>query len=134
MTNAGRTPLSKEKRYFLKTLAIVFNSFDNLRDTGAHPENTLLVDDSPCKNVRNNKWNTVHSTPFIGSHLEHLLGYLERELMPWLRRLKDSGQTVPNFCRNNPGFGTARLQEGDATFEAMACVKVLKKMVLRAQA
>jgi hypothetical protein len=40
--------------------------------------------------------------------------------MPWLRRMKESGQTVPDYCRNNPGFGSARLQEGDAAFAAMA--------------
>jgi hypothetical protein len=76
----------------------------------------------------------VSSGAIIASHLERSLGYLERELMPWLRRMKDSGQTVLDLCRNNPGFGSARLQEGDEVFAAMAYASISEKMVLRAQA
>ena len=133
MTKADGTPLSKERPYFLKTLATLFNSPNGLRNTGAGPENTLLINDSSYKNVRNNRWNAVHRTPFIRSYPQRLLGYLERELMPWLRHLKDSSQTVPDFCRKNPGFGTARLQEGDAMFTAMAHATISEKMVLRAR-
>jgi hypothetical protein len=60
-------------------------------------------------------WNAVHPTTFIGAHPQWSLGYLERELMPWLRRMKESGQTVPDYCRNNPGFGSPRLHEGDGS-------------------
>jgi hypothetical protein len=109
VTNVDGTPLSTPCPYYLKTLATVFTNPDSLRDIGARPENTLLVDDSPYKNVRNNMWNAVHPTVFIGSHPERSVGYLEREFMPWLRHMKDSGQTVPDYCRNNPGFGSACL-------------------------
>jgi hypothetical protein len=68
VTNANGTPVSTPRPYFLKTLATVLTNPDGLRDTGARPENTLIVDDSPHKNVRNNMWNVVHSTTFIGSH------------------------------------------------------------------
>jgi hypothetical protein len=54
--------------------------------------------------------------------------------MPWLRRMKESGQTDPDYYINNPGFGSARLQEGDAGFAAMAYAIMLEKMVLRARA
>jgi hypothetical protein len=128
------TPLSTPQPYFLKTLTTVLTNPDGLRDTSARPENTLLVDDSPYKNVRNNIWNAVHPTMFIGSHPERSLGYLEYELMPWLKRMKDSGQTVPDHCRNNPRFGSARLQEGNAAFAAMAYATISEKMVLRARA
>jgi hypothetical protein len=40
--------------------------------------------------------------------------------MLWLRRMRDSGHAVPDFCRNNPRLGTAHLQEGDSEFAAMA--------------
>jgi NLI interacting factor-like phosphatase len=131
VTKADGSALGGDKPYFLKTLATIFNSPDGLRDTSACAENTLLVDDSPYKNVRNNMWNAVHPEPFIGAHPERYPGYLLRELMPWLRRLKESGQTVPEYCRNNPRFGHARLQEGDAMYTAMAHSKVSGKMVHR---
>jgi hypothetical protein len=127
VTNADGTPVSTPRPYFLKTLATVLTNPNGLRDIGARPENTLIVDDSPHKNVRNNMWNAMHPTTFIGSHPQRSLGYLERELMPWLRRMKESSQTVPNYCRNN-------LQEGDAAFAAMAYAIVSEKMVLRARA
>jgi hypothetical protein len=76
----------------------------------------------------------VHPTTFIGFHPQRSLGYLEHELMPWLRRMKESGQTDPDYYINNPGFGSARLQEGDAGFAAMAYAIMLEKMVLRARA
>ena len=131
VTKEDGSSLGGEKPYFLKTLATIFRSAEGLRDTGARPENTLLVDDSPYKNVRNNRWNAVHPEPFIGAHPQRSVGYLQRELMPWLRRLKESGQTVPEYCRNNPGFGNLRLQEGDAMYTAMAHSKVSEKMVHR---
>ena len=55
VTKADGTLLSTPKPYFLKMLAIVFSSSNGLRDTGACPENTLLVDDSPNKNIKNNR-------------------------------------------------------------------------------
>jgi hypothetical protein len=95
--------MTTPRPYFLKKFATVLTNPDGLRDTGAHPENTLVVDDSPHKNVRNNIWNAVHPTVFIGSHPLRSLRYLECELMPWLRRMKESGQTTqdldPRTCR-----------------------------------
>jgi hypothetical protein len=126
--------VSTPRLYFLKTLATVLTNPDGLRDIGARLENTLLVDDSPHKNVRNNMWNAMRPTAFIGSHPQRSLGYLKRELMPWLRRMKESSQTVPDYYRNNPGFGSARLQEGDAAFAAMAYAIMSDKMVLHARA
>jgi hypothetical protein len=109
VANADRIPVSTPRSYFLKTLATVFTNPDGLRDTSARPENTLLVDDSPHKNIRNNMWNIMHPIAFIGSHPQRSLGYLEHELMPWLRRMKESGQMVPDYCRNNPELRSARL-------------------------
>jgi hypothetical protein len=130
VTNANGTPVLTPGPYFMKTLATMLTNPDGLRDTSAHPENTLIVDDSPHKNVRNNMWNVVHPTAFIGSHSQRSLEYLEHELMPWLRRMKESGQTVPDYCRNNLRFRSARLQEGDAAFTAMAYAIMSEKMVL----
>jgi hypothetical protein len=129
VTNPEGSSLPRDRSYYLKTLATIFSSPDGLRDTGAGAESTLLVDDTPYKNVRNNRWNAVHPTAFIGAFPQRSFGYLEHQLMPWLRRLKESGQTVPEFCRNNAGFGTHRLQEGDALYTAMANAKVSERMV-----
>ena len=81
VTNGDETPLATARSYFLKTLATILSSPNGLRDTSARPENTLLVDDFPHKNIRDNRWNVVYPTAFIASHPKHLLGYLERELM-----------------------------------------------------
>jgi hypothetical protein len=91
VTNADGSPLMASQPYFLKTLAALFNNPEGLQDMGAHPENTLLVNDSSYKNIKNNMWNAVHPTIFIASHPDRSKEYLDHELRPWLRHLKDSG-------------------------------------------
>jgi hypothetical protein len=72
----------------------------------------------------------VHPIAFIASHPDCSMGYLDRELGPWLRHLKESSQMVSDLYRNNPGFGNARLQEGDAKFTSMSHTTCSEKMVL----
>ena len=57
-------PVSEGPYFFGKTLDTLFQHPDGLKGSGATTDNTLLIDDSPYKNVRNNMWNAVHSLPY----------------------------------------------------------------------
>ena len=46
--------VSEGPYFFVKTLDTLFQHPDGLKGTSALPDNTLLIDDSPYKNVRNN--------------------------------------------------------------------------------
>ena len=50
--------------FFVKPLDTLFQHPDGLKGSGASVESTLLIDDSPYKNVRNDMWNAVHPLPF----------------------------------------------------------------------
>ena len=76
-------------------------------------ENTLLIDDSPYKNVRNGMWSVVHPLPFYSVNEPVGTAWIRHQLILWLRQLKHSGQSVPRFCEANQGFGQRRLLPDD---------------------
>ena len=80
-------------------------------------ENTLLIDDSSYKNVRNDMWSVFHTLPFHSINESVGTTWFCHQLIPWLRRLKHSGQNVPRFYEANQGFGQRRLLPDDG--EAM---------------
>ena len=51
--NSNRTPVTEEPYFFVKPLDTFFQHPDGLKGSGASLENTLLIDHSPYKNVRN---------------------------------------------------------------------------------
>ena len=57
-------PVTEGPYFFVKPLDTLFEHPNGLKGTGATLENTLLNDDSPYKNVRNDMWNVVHPLPF----------------------------------------------------------------------
>ena len=79
-------------------------------------ENTLLIDDSPYKNVTNDMWNAVHPSPFHSAIEPAGTAWFRHQLIPWLCGLKHSGQTIPRFCEANQGFGQRHLllDDGEA--------------------
>ena len=106
-------PVSEGPYFFVKPLDTLFDHPDGLKGTGATVENTLLIDDSPYKNVRNNMWNVVHPSPFHSSTEPVGMAWFHHQMIPWLRGLKHSGQTVPRFCEANQGFGQRHLLPDD---------------------
>ena len=76
-------------------------------------DNTLLIDDSPYKNVRNGMWSAVHPLPFHIVNEPVGTAWFRHQLIPWLRRLKQSGQTISRFCKANQGFGQRWLLPDD---------------------
>ena len=107
--DSSRAPVSEGPYFFVKTLDTLFQHPDGLKGSGASADNTLLIDDSPYKNVRNNMWNAVHPSPYQSINEPVGTAWFWHQLIPWLRRLKHSGQTVPRFCKANQGFGQRRL-------------------------
>ena len=87
-------------------------------------DNTLLIDDSPYKNVRIGMWSVVHSLPFHIVNEPTGTAWFRHQLIPWLRRLKQSGQTIPRFCEANKGFGQRRLlpDDGEAKKVLLSCM------------
>ena len=80
-------------------------------------ENTLLIDDSPYKNVRNDMWSAVYPLPFHSVNEPVGTAWFCHQLIPWLRQLKHLGQSVSRFYEANQGFGQRRLLPDDG--EAM---------------
>ena len=103
----------------MKPLDTLFDHPEGLKGTGATVENTLLIDDSPYKNVRNDMWNAVHPSPFHSSTEPAGTAWFRHQMIPWLRGLKHSGQTVPRFCKANQGFGQRRLLPDDGEAEGV---------------
>ena len=58
--DSSGAPVSEGPYFFVKTLDTLFQHPDGLKGSGTSADNTLLFDDSPYKNVRNNMWNAVH--------------------------------------------------------------------------
>ena len=87
-------------------------------------ENILLIDDSPYKNVKNGMWSVVYPLPFHSINELAGTAWFRHQLIPWLRRLKHSGQTVPRFCEANQGFGQRRLlhDDGEAKRVLLSCM------------
>ena len=121
--DSSGAPVSEGPYFFVKTLDTLFQHPDGLKGSGASADNTLLIDDSPYKNVRNNMWNVVH--PLLYQSVNELAGtaWFPHQLIPWLRRLKHSGQMVPRFCEANQGFGQRRLlpDEGETMRVLNSC-------------
>lgn len=109
IVTAKGTHVQKGPHFWVKPLDTLFGHADGLKGTGATPDNTLLIDDSPHKNVKNNMWNAIHPLPYNSSIEGSGSNFFRNELLPWLMRLKESGQTVPRFCEMNPSFGQSRL-------------------------
>ena len=99
--NSNRVPVTEGPYFFVKPLDTLFDHPDGLKGTGATVENTLLIDDSPYKNVRNDMWNVVHPSPFHNATEPARTGWFCHQLIPWLCGLKHSGQTVSRFCEAN---------------------------------
>ena len=60
-------PVTKGPYFFVKLLGTLFDHSDGLKGKEALVENTLLIDDSPYKNVRNGMWSAIHLCPFTAS-------------------------------------------------------------------
>ena len=116
-------PVTKGPYFFVKPLDTLFEHPDGLKGTGATMENTLLIDNSLYKNVRNDMWNAVHPLPFHSVKEPVGTTWFRHELIPWLLRLKHSGQSVPKFCEANQGFGQRRLlpDDGEAKRVLLSC-------------
>ena len=106
-------PVTKGPYFFVKPLDTLFDHPDGLKGKGASVDIILLIDDSPYKNVRNGMWSAVHPLPFHIINEPTGTAWFRHQLIPWLRRLKQSGQTVPRFCEANQGFGQRRLLPDD---------------------
>ena len=117
-------PVTEGPYFFVKPLDTLFDHPNGLKGKGASVENTLLIDDSPYKNVRNGMWSAVHPLPFHIVNEPAGTAWFRHQLIPWLRRLKQSGQTVPRFCKANQGFGQRRLlpDDGEATRVLLSCM------------
>ena len=117
-------PVIERPFFFVKPLDTLFDHPDGLKGKGALVENTLLIDDSPYKNVRNGMWSAVHPWPFYSVNELTGTAWFRHQLIPWLRRLKHSRQTVPRFCEANQGFGQRRLlpDNGEAKRVLLSCM------------
>ena len=87
--------------FFVKSLDILFQHPDYLKGSGALMENTLLIDDSLYKNVKNNMWNEVHPLPFHNINKHVGIAWFFHQLIPWLCQLKHLGQIISKFCKAN---------------------------------
>ena len=79
----------------------------DLGGRGAIVENTLLVDDTPYKNVLNDPYNAVHSVTFtyFSERGTKKKSYLILQLWSFLKGLKESGLPIPLYCRQHIEFG-----------------------------
>ena len=92
--DSNGAPISEGPYFFVKTLDTLFLHPDGLKGSGASADNTLLIEDSPYKNIRNNMWNAVHPSPYQSVNEPAGTAWFRHQLIPWLHRLKHSGQTV----------------------------------------
>ena len=117
-------PVTEGPYFFVKPMDTLFDHLDGLKGSGASVENTLLIDDSPYKNVRNGMWSAVHPLPFHSVNEPTGTAWFRHQLISWLRRLKHSSQTVPRFCEANQGFGQRRLlpNDGEAKRVLLSCM------------
>jgi hypothetical protein len=114
-----------DKSIFLKTMS----SHLFLGDASRYKENnTILIDDSPEKNILNNTWNVVFLKSWKHTVKNCLSdNYLCTELAPWLERLHREGQgEVAQFVNKNH-LGVNLLVPGDTLYELV--MDGLKKTV-----
>jgi hypothetical protein len=114
-----RNPDNEGRPFFLKCLARLLGDSMDLAGRGATVENTLLVDDSPYKNVLNNPYNAVHPLTFsyFMEKSTKKKPYFINQLWPFLKALKDSGLSIPMYCREHSLFGSRQLFPGDKDYE-----------------
>ena len=108
-----RDPASPNKPFLLKPLSRLFQCSPQLQERGATEENTLLIDDTPYKNVLNNPFNAFHP-PTCTMYLETKLKkgrkpFLQQVLQPLLFKLRSFGQYVPDFLRPTRILGSSEL-------------------------
>jgi hypothetical protein len=103
----------------LKRISRLLEDSLGLGGWGATVENTLLVDDTPYKNVLNDPYNAVHPQTFTNfSEKKSKKGpYFTYQLWPFLKGLKESGLPVPVYCTQNSLFGSTWLFLGDEEYE-----------------
>ena len=77
-------PVTEGPYFFVKPLDTLFDHSDGLKGSGASVENTLLIDDSPFKNVRNGMWSAVHPLPFHSVNKPASMAWFRHQLIPWL--------------------------------------------------
>ena len=102
--NLNGAPVSEGPYFFVKPLDTLFQHSDGLKGIGALPNNTLLIDNYPNKNMRNSMWNAVHPISFHKINKPIGTTWLHHQLIPWLCQLRQLDQTVPKFCEANQGF------------------------------
>ena len=111
-------PANVDRPWFLKRIARLLGDSAGYGGRGATMENTLLVDDTPYKNVLNDPYNAVHPQTFtFTSEKRKKKPYLLWDLWPFLQALKESGLPVREYCRRSSRFGTPRLFPGDEEYE-----------------
>jgi hypothetical protein len=112
-------PSNKDRPFFLKRISRLLGDSLGLGGQDAIAENTLLVDDTPYKNVLNDPYNAVHPQTFTYfSEKKSKKGpYLTYQLWPFLKGLKELGLPVPVYCRQNSLFGSTWLFPGDEEYE-----------------
>ena len=62
--DSSGAPVNEGPYFFVKMLDALFQHPDGLKSNDASADNTLLIDDSSYKNVRNNMWNVMHPSPY----------------------------------------------------------------------
>jgi hypothetical protein len=112
-------PSNKDRPFFLRRISRLLGDSLGLGGRGSIAENTLLVDDTPYKNVLNNPYNAVHPLTFtyFMEKNSKKRPYLTYQLWPFLKGLKESGLPIPVYCRQNSLFGSTRLFPGDEEYE-----------------
>jgi hypothetical protein len=108
-----------ERPFFLKRIARMLGDSMGLGGRGATTENTLLVDDTPYKNVLNDPYNIVHPMTFTYFMEKNTKKrpYLTYQIWPFLKGLKESGLPVPVYCIQHSLFGSRRLFSRDEEYE-----------------
>lgn len=86
-----------EKKYMLKDLKKVRNFLDHV-----DLDLTLLIDDSPEKNLLNDEFSAIHPESWAGDLKDKFLMTI---MLPWLENMFSSNLPVAEFVRNNPLVG-----------------------------
>jgi hypothetical protein len=117
-------PQNPKRLFFLKCMACLLRDLMGLASRGTTLENTLLVDDLPYKNIKNDPYNVVHPQTFMYFTEKNMKKpYLLQQLWPFFQGLKDSGLPVPMYCRQHRAFGNQRLFLGDEEYERFATIR-----------
>lgn len=89
-----------EKKYMLKDLKKLCEHVDYI-----DPDRTLLIDDSPEKNLLNEEFQAIHPRTWAGERGD---SFLFDVVFPWLERLFASNQLVTEFVQAHPLDGCTR--------------------------